>query len=250
MTVAEGLFFCLKPAELAVVVQAVIKIGGRALKNRAMYVIAAGAFVAIFFFNVPFPIIIISAAIIGFLGHRWWPNTFLVIKPRNGDDASDDDSLLGEHLGAHTQPSLAKGAYREPGAMNPFVAGTLTSVLVTWVTFVPCFLWIFLGGPYIESLRRNERLSAALSAINAAVVGVIMNLALWLAIHTLFREVEDFERWGMRVPVPDLASMDLAATAIGVIAVLLQFWLKRGMITTLIICAGLGVMWTVAAPAI
>jgi chromate transporter len=132
------------------------------------------------------------------------------------------------------------GAYRDPGEMNPFVAGTLASTLVTWVTFVPCFLWIFLGGPYIESLRRNERLSAALSAITAAVVGVILNLALWFAIHTLFREVEDFERWGMRVPVPDVASIDLAATAIGVIAALLLFWFKRGMITTLFLCAGLG----------
>src|SRR4030095_16802738 len=83
------------------------------------------------------------------------------------------------------------GAYRDPGGLPPLLAGTLAGLLATWVTFVPCFLWIFLGAPFVEALRGNRALTSALSAITAAVVGVILNLAIWFALHTLFREVRE-----------------------------------------------------------
>ena len=78
------------------------------------------------------------------------------------------------------------GAFRDPGSLPPLLAGALGGVLTTWVTFVPCFLWIFVGAPFVETLRGNKALSSALSAITAAVVGVILNLAIWFALHTLF----------------------------------------------------------------
>lgn len=79
-------------------------------------------------------------------------------------------------------------AYRAPAALSPMLAGTLGGLLATWVTFTPCFLWIFLGAPFVETLRGNKSLNAALSAITSAVVGVILNLAVWFAIHTIFQK--------------------------------------------------------------
>jgi chromate transporter len=108
-------------------------------------------------------------------------------------------------------------AYQHPGDLDPFVAGLFGACVTTWATFAPCFLWIFLGAPFVERLRGNERLSVALSAITAAVVGVVLNLALWFAIHTLFDEVRDVEVLGGPVPVPDLASVDPFAVALAAI---------------------------------
>ena len=93
-------------------------------------------------------------------------------------------------------------AFRDPGALPPMLAGTLGGLLATWVTFVPCFLWIFLGAPYIEALRGNQALTGALSAITAAVVGVILNLAVWFALHTVFREVRPVRGYGLRFDTP------------------------------------------------
>ena len=95
-------------------------------------------------------------------------------------------------------------AYREPGALSPMLAGTLGGLLATWVTFTPCFLWIFLGAPFIERLRSNKALSGAMSAITAAVVGVILNLALWFAIHAVFRRGAASARAGLRLRRPGL----------------------------------------------
>lgn len=337
----EGLFFGLKPAVLAVVVQAVMKIGSRALKNRVMYALAATAFLAIFVFNVPFPIIIASAALIGLVGHRLAPGFFPVLSKHGTGESPDGDSLLGEQLPEHTHAALLRslrvlaiwlplwfvpiailglargtddifykqstffstaavvtfggayavlafiaqqavevyhwlqpgemldglgmaestpgpliqvvqfvgfmGAFREPDGLNPFIAGTLASVLVTWVTFVPCFLWIFLGAPYIEALRGNRHLTSALSAITAAVVGVVLNLALWFAAHTLFAEVSDFTRWGMNVPVPDVSTVDVAALAIAILAAILLFKAKWSMLRTLLVAAVIGVLWRMLA---
>jgi chromate transporter len=142
------------------------------------------------------------------------------------------------------------GAFRDPGELNPFVAGTYASVLVTWVTYVPCFLWIFLGAPYIEALRGKRALGAALSAITAAVVGVILNLAVWFSIHTLFSVVSEFRRFGMTIDVPEIRSIDFAATAIGVLAAVLLFKFRLNMLVALLVCALIGVAWfLVAAPA-
>ena len=284
LSIVQAVFFGIKAAVLAVVIEAVIRIGKRALINSIMVGLAAVAFVAIFFFAAPFPAIVIAAGIIGFVGGRLWPAIFSGGAGHGGaqggaaatdDDAIDAASDAGQL--AHTRPSTARavrvlficlilwlapiavliaalgtahvftqeslffskmavvtfggayavlayvaqqavatygwlapgemldglgmaettpgplimvvqfvgfmGAYRNPGMLDPMLAGMLGAAITTWVTFVPCFLWIFLGAPYIEALRGNKSLSAALSTITAAIVGVVLNLAVWFAIH-------------------------------------------------------------------
>lgn len=338
LTVVQGLFFGLKPAVLAIVVQAVIKIGRRALKNRVMIAVAAASFLAIFAFNLPFPLIIASAAILGLVGARFLPRHFLVIRGHAAAGAVDD-SLLGDTIPDHARPNARRtattltvwlgvwlvpvlalhltlgpghiftkqsvffstaavvtfggaysvlafiaqqavevyawlqpgemldglgmaettpgpliqvvqfvgfmGAYRDPGTLNPYAAATLASVIVTWVTFAPCFLWIFVGAPFIESLRSRPTLTGALSAITAAVVGVILNLAVWFAVHTLFGTVTDLDRWAMKLPVPVWSTLDWRASLIAVVAFVLIFRFKRGMLQTLGVCAALGILLTV-----
>jgi chromate transporter len=133
------------------------------------------------------------------------------------------------------------GAYRDPGPLNPWVAAVLGACLVTWVTYVPCFLWIFLGAPHIEALRGNARLSAALTAITAAVVGVIANLALFFAVHTLFGVVDDGRRYGwIRVDVPQWSTISPRALAVGTLAFWLLFRRKITVLPTLGLCAVAG----------
>jgi chromate transporter len=128
------------------------------------------------------------------------------------------------------------GAYRDPGPLSPIAGGVLGSLITTWVTFVPCFFWIFLGAPFLERLRGNRALSSALSAITAAVVGVVLNLAVWFSIHTLFAQVKKSEWHGLHGELPVLSSFDWRAGAIAVLAFLLTFLWKRGMVTTLATC--------------
>jgi len=290
-----ALFFGLKGAVLAVVMQAVIRVGSRALKNRVMVGIAAAAFMAIFFIGVPFPLIILAAGVFGWAGTRAGSPLFQVGGGHGKASAAaltDADSLLGEGQPEHARATVATArragaiwltlwlgpvlallatlgpdatfsriaiffsemavvtfggayavlayvaqqavehyhwlrpgemldglgmaettpgplimvtqfvgfmaAYRDPGALYPMLAGTLGGLLTTWVTFTPCFLWIFLGAPFIEGLRGNKALSGALSAITAAVVGVILNLAVWFALHTWFREARPVGVPGLR----------------------------------------------------
>ncbi len=274
-----AVFYGLKPAVIAIVAVAVIRIGTKALKNEVMWMIAALAFVAIFFFKVPFPLIILSAGLIGFVGGRVWESKFYVIA---GHDDGNEASVLGDATESplHAKPSWTRaikiasiwlplwlaptiavglwkgwnhtlfqegvffskaavvtfggayavlpyvaqqalfhygwlkpgqmmdglglaettpgplimvlqfvgfmGGWQHPGDLSPMVAGTLGALLTTWATFTPCFLWVFLGAPYIEQLRGNVKLASALSAITAAVVGVVLNLAVWFAINALF----------------------------------------------------------------
>ncbi|ARM89057.1 chromate transporter protein [Rhizobium sp. CIAT894] len=341
--IVAGLFFGLKAAVLAVVVQAVIRIGGRALRNRVMLAIAAAAFVAIFFFRVPFPLIVLAAAIAGFLGGRFGLEAF---SPGGGHKAassavlSDADSALGEGIPDHARPNLAwslrisaallalwlvpvaalyaffgpgdvfsqiglffskmavvtfggayaalayvaqeavqrfgwlkagemldglgmaettpgplimvlqfvgfMGAYRNPGSLDPMLAATLAAILTTWVTFVPCFLWIFLGAPFIEKLRGNVALAGAMSAITAAVVGVILNLAIWFGLHTLFAEVATIHLGGLRLDIPLLQSAVPPAMALSAAAAVAIFRFKTSVITTLLACAISGMLWTLA----
>ena len=337
--IVQGLFFGLKAAVLAVVLEAVVRIGRRALKNRVMIGIAAAAFVAIFAFNVPFPIIVLVAGLIGFVGGRSGSQAFMVgggHGKTGGKTLADADSLLGEETPLHARPPLSwslkisaiflalwlgpvlvlmltlgtadtfsqiaiffskmavvtfggayavlayvaqqavetygwlqpgemldglgmaettpgplimvvqfvgfMGAFRDPGSLPPMLAGTLGGLLTTWVTFVPCFLWIFLGAPFIEALRGNKALGGALSAITAAVVGVILNLAIWFALHVLFREVVEVEALGMTLDVPVWRTVNIASLVLTVAAVLAIFRFKIGMIPTLAACAGLGVL--------
>lgn len=304
VSLVQGLFFGLKAAVLAIVLQAVWRIGARALGNRAMRGIAGLAFISIFVFDVPFPLIVATAGAIGLagaalglhtlgaravpasvqlepeqrptvLGHRAPPHTqvdvswalrisavflFLWLLPVIGLSALLGSSNVFSEIarffsvmavvtfgGAYavlayvTQEAvtqfgwLAPGemldglgmaettpgplimvtqfvgfmaALREPGSLPPVLAGTLGGLLTTWVTFVPCFLWIFLGAPFIESLRNNRWLSAALKSITAAIVGVIANLAVWFGLHVLFGTVRMVERSGIRIALPELNTFD------------------------------------------
>lgn len=325
-----GLFFGLKAAVLAVVIQAVVRVGSRALKNNVMRGIAAAAFVAIFFLSAPFPLIVLTAGLVGYVGGRLGLAAFKGgggHGPAGGNVVHDRDTALGEGLPDHARPNLAwslkisgaflflwlapviallaflgpddvftriatffsqmavvtfggayavlayvaqeavgtyhwlrpgemldglglaettpgplimvtqfvgfLAAFRDSGSLNPLVAATLGAILTTWVTFMPCFLWIFAGAPFIERLRGNRALSGALGAITATVVGVILNLALWFAIHTLFREVRPFQLAGLTFDLPVLASLHIPALVLAVGAAVAVFRFKVGMIPTL-----------------
>jgi chromate transporter len=135
------------------------------------------------------------------------------------------------------------GAFRQAGGLAPWLAGVLGSVVTVWVTFVPCFLWIFLGAPYIEALRGHRPLRAVLSAITAAVVGVILNLSLWFGAHVIFRDVGEHHFGPLRLLVPKLSSLDPAAAVLALLALLAIFRFKLGLPKTLAACAALGMAW-------
>jgi chromate transporter len=336
--VIAALFFGLKAAVLAIVLEAVFRIGKRSLKNNVMVSLAVAAFVGIFFFNVPFPIIIFGAALIGFVGARAGSTAFQVGGGHGGDKQGDAvvDSLLGDELPEHARPTVARAlrvsavwlalwlipviallvtlgstnvfseiavffskmamvtfggayavlayvaqqavenygwlkpgemldglgmaettpgplimvlqfvgfmaAFRDPGTLSPMLAGTLGGLLATWVTFTPCFLWIFLGAPFIEVLRDNKALNGALSAITAAVVGVVLNLAIWFALHTVFRETTPVRSYGLSFDMPVLASVDPWALGLSIAAIIAIFRFKVGMIPTLLACSAVGII--------
>jgi chromate transporter len=125
-------------------------------------------------------------------------------------------------------------AYRDPGALSPLIAATLGGLLTTWVTFIPCFLWIFLGAPFVEVLRGNKAINGAMSAITAAVVGVVLNLAIWFAIHTVFRETIPVHQLFLNFDAPKLSTVDPWALALSVLAAVAIFRFKVGMIPTLL----------------
>jgi len=340
LTVVRAIFFGIKAAVLAVVVEAVLRIGKRALKNGYMYLIAATAFVAIFFLDVSFPLIIIAAALIGLVGSHVNPDKFVVIKghqPEAGVANPAIDAMLHDSQQGHVRPTLGRtvrvtafwlalwfvpllalalalggdnvftqiglffsklavvtfggaysvlaymaqeavqhygwltpgemldglgmaettpgpliqvvqfaafmGAFRDAGGLDPFTAGLLASVLATWVTFVPCFLWIFVGAPYIEYLRDNKALSAALSAITAAVVGVVLNLAVWFALHVMFGEVNVVHDYGLKLQVPVLSTLEPASLVLAVGAFLAMLRFHVGMIPVIFVSALLGATW-------
>ncbi|ACB96125.1 chromate efflux transporter [Beijerinckia indica] len=336
----EALFFGLKAAVLAIVLEAVTRIGKRALGNAIMVALAAAAFIAIFFFQVPFPLIILAAALIGYFGQRIGLAAFQSSGGHGnigGKQVADADTILGEEIPAHARPSVGwslkiaavflalwfipvlgllallgpgnvftdiaiffskmavvtfggayavlayvaqqavdtygwlkpgemldglgmaettpgplimviqfvgfMGAFRAPGGLNPLLAGTLGGLLTTWVTFVPCFLWIFLGAPYIEILRGNKALSAALATITAAVVGVILNLAVWFSLHVLFRELREVRALEMTVDVPVLSSINIASLILTLGAILAVFRFKIGMLQVLAGCSIAGLLY-------
>jgi len=134
-------------------------------------------------------------------------------------------------------------AFRHPGAMSPYAAGVLGSLLTTWVTFAPCFLWIFVGAPYVEALRGNRTIHAALSAITAAVVGVILNLSVWFAVHTVFHTVHATSIGPIHADLPEWGSVDFAALVLSAGALVAMLRLKVGMGWTLLGSAVLGALW-------
>ena len=133
------------------------------------------------------------------------------------------------------------GAYRDAAPFTPIAAGIIGSALTTWVTFVPPMLLIFAGAPFIEQLRSHQRLSGALAAITAAVVGVILNLTVWFVLHVLFARVEEVRAGPLRAYAIDLASLDLRAFALALVAAALALGLRRGLVELVVAMAALGV---------
>jgi chromate transporter len=138
------------------------------------------------------------------------------------------------------------GALRNAGPLDPIVAATLGALLTTWVTFVPCFLWIFLGAPFVERLRGNKALSSTLTGITAAVVGVILNLAIWFALHALFRTVMEVRFAGGTLDAPDWGTLDVAALLLTAASTFALFRLKLGVPALLAIAAAAGIMLRLA----
>ncbi len=332
----QGIFFGLKPAVVAIVVEAIFRIGKRALKNNTMRLIAALAFLALFLFQMPFPLLVLLAGCVGFIGGKLAPEEFVVIEGHA--TAQDCDQLdegetdyrrptalrslkvallwltiwlvpvgvcyraLGpDHIftnlalffskaamitfgGAYTvlayiaeqgvetyhwlEPEqmldglgMAEttpgpliqvvqfvgfmGAYNQhPGSISPLWAGVMGAVITCWVTYAPCFLWIFLGAPYIEHFREKQALNAALSTITAAVVGVILNLSIWFALHVLFAEVTS-HTWGyLHWQLPQWGTLDLKALAITIVAFVLVFGWRVGLFRTLGVCIVMGILLT------
>lgn len=327
-----AVFFGLKAAVLAVVVEAALRIGRRALRTRAMAALAVASFLAIFALDAPFPLIVLGAGLCGWLCARaGLGGAFAPAETAQGAGAADAaldaglarlapsprralgailiwggvwasaplayaavfgwDSVFGpiglffsqmavatfggayaalayvaqqavEAYGWLEAGEMLEGlalaettpgplvlvlvfvgflaAFREATGLDPLAAGALGALLTAWVTFAPCFLWIFLGAPYAERLRGDRALAAALAAITAAVMGVMANLAIWLGLHVLFREVGVLELGPLAPPWPRVESLDPAALAIAVAAALALMRLKIGVLATLALCGGLG----------
>lgn len=332
----SALFFGLKAAVLAIVLQAVVRVGKRALKNRVMQAIAAMSFVAIFALQVPFPLIVAVSALLGWLGAKAGFAGFVgggghgTVGAAHVDDA---ETLLGQEVtmtavqnrnalraglaalvlwllpvaaillvapdsvfadiatyfsklavltfgGAYAvlawvaQAAVGTYGWLQPGEMldglgmaettpgplimvlqfvgfmaamrgagweYPFVAAICGGLLTTWVTFAPCFAWIFLGAPFMERLRKNQSLTAALSAVTAAVVGVILNLALWFAVHVIWSRVVAVRLGPLRMDLPDLYSINPVAAVLSALALWAIFRLRLSMVTVLAGAAALGV---------
>ncbi|MBA2416130.1 MAG: chromate efflux transporter [Geodermatophilaceae bacterium] len=331
--VVAALLAGLAPAVLAIVAQAVIRLGRRALGHPALVALAVASFLAIYVLRVPFPVVVASAAVIGWLLGRLTPRVLRAVGAQSDgadgpppvipDDAlhsgrpsgvralrivvlgmviwlspvavfaafTGRDSVFTEQglffsgtalvtfggayavlayvaeravddygwlapgemvrglaLAETTPGPLIMvvqfvafiGAYRDSGDLDPWVAAVLAALLTTWVTFVPSFLFIFLGAPYVEKLRQNKSLSAALTGITAAVVGVIANLTVYFAVNTLFTETGE-AAWGpARVQLPELPTVQPVQLAVALVAAVLIFRLRWPVLRTLGVCALLG----------
>ena len=132
------------------------------------------------------------------------------------------------------------GAFRNPGDLNPWVAAFIGSTLVVWVTFVPCFLFVFLGAPHVEGLRKNRIVSAGLTAVTAAVVGVIANLSVYFALHTLFEKTHDFSLGIIQTTVPNWGTLNIQSGLLTLLAAVLVFKFKRSTVQVMGICASVG----------
>ena len=319
----DGALFGIKAAVLVIVFEALIRIGKRSLKSSLLVSLAALAFISIFFFAVPFPLIVIAAALAGYLIARSRPDLLgLAIKAPDVTDYSGSRwrqftiatiiglaiwwapvALAALTLGPHhilvgvgiffsklavvtfggayavlaymaqqvvetngwlTAPEMVDAlglaettpgplilvtqfvgflaAFREAAPFTPFIACLLGAALTTWVTFVPAMLWIFAGAPFIEQLRGNRQLAGALAAITAAVVGVILNLSVWFALHVLFGKLTEMHIGPLRWYAFDPLALDIRAAALAAIAAVLAFGLHRSLIEVIVAMAALGVV--------
>jgi chromate transporter len=317
----DGALFGIKAAVLVIVVEALIRIGRRALKSWLMVGLAALAFVGIFFFDLPFPLIVGAAALVGYIVARtrpdlvgvtatpevgaargdgrwrqfftalavglviWWAPVALAALTLGTGHVLVAIGLFFSKLavvtfgGAYavlaymaqqvvqshhwlTAPEMVDGlglaettpgplilvtqfvgflaAFRTPAPFSPLGAGLIGAALTTWVTFVPAMLWIFAGAPFIERLETEPKLQGALAAITAAVVGVILNLSVWFALHVLFGTVAEHRAGWLRWYAFDPAALDTHAAVLAVTAAILAFRFHRGMIEVIVVMALLG----------
>lgn len=336
--VVQGLFWGLKAAVLAIVVEALWRLGRRALQHSARWALAGASFIALFFAQVPFPWVVLSAGIIGFVGARRYPAAFgsnhapsaLAPEVRSNVDATPQASPLPPRHAPRPLMTLATwlpiwlvplaglalllgpdaiftrigiffskmavvsfgGAYAvlsyvaqqavehyqwlssadmlhglalaettpgplilvlqyvafvaaagNPGALHPLLAGTVGSIIALHATFAPCFLWILLGAPYVERLRHHRPLSGALAAINAAVVGVILNLAVWFSLHTLFETVANLHIGVFSIPLPHWSTVDAGMLVLGASAMLSMLWLRQPLLRVLSVCGLAGILF-------
>ena len=313
----EALFLGVKAAVLAIVVQALLRIAGRALDTQFKQALALAAFIALFLLNLPFPLIVMGAGLLGMAAAAVRPE-WLALKPGASAQSSDPRpwgstikaimiwgviwaapmvlvaaTLGGDHVlwdigaffsklavvtfgGAYAvlaymaqeavqgfgwlRPGeMADGlglaettpgplimvtqfvgflaAFRAPEPFSPFVAGLLGAGLTTWVTFAPCFLWIFALGPWIDRLGSAVRLKGGLAAVTAAVVGVIANLTAWFALHVLFAQVSEVQAGPIRLYTPEWLSFDWRAALLAALACLLTFRTKWSVVRVLGIAA-------------
>ncbi|MEA2905882.1 MAG: chromate transporter [Alphaproteobacteria bacterium] len=321
-SIVDGALYGIKAAVLVIVVEALLRIGKRALKTSVLLALAGGAFIGIHVFALPFPLIVGAAALVGFLVAQrspallglnpgkenlaapvpdrwqksaaaaaiglvaWWAPVALAALALGPDHVlvsigtffsklavvsfGGAYALLAymaqqavETHGWMTAPEMVDGlglaettpgplilvtqfvgflaAFRDAAPFSPVVAGMLGAAMTTWVTFTPAMLLTFAGAPFVEQLRANRRLSGALAAITAAVVGVILNLSVWFALHVLFGQVEERHAGLLRWYAFDPLALDLKATALAAIAAVLAFWFHRGLIEVVAVMAVLGV---------
>ncbi len=313
-----ALFVGVKAAVLAIVLQALVRVAGRAIKGRLDWGVAAAAFVAIFFFNLPFPLVVAAAAAAGYFLRSSdvaeMPADAAVPVPISATlrtlavwlavwllPLAAITAFFGsEHVLAQLAFFFSKLAvvtfggayavlaYMAQEAVNGFgwltagemldglglaettngplilvtefvgyiaalradgvAMGILGAIVTLWATFAPCFLWIFVGAPYIERLTHAPRLAAALRTVTAAVVGVIANLSLWFALHVLFARVDVRHLGPLRLFVPDVASLDVVALALSVVALVLIFALRWSIVATLGVCGAAALLWLGLAP--
>ena len=323
ITLIDGALYGIKAAVLVIVLEALIRIGKRALKTSLLLSLAAAAFVGIFFLGVPFPLIVAAAALIGYAVARRSPDKLgFAQKVETVSSAAEDRwrqfavaSVIGlimwwapvaiaalafgpKHVlvsigmffsklavvsfgGAYamlaymaqeavqtygwmTAPEMVDGlglaettpgplilvtqfvgflaAFRDAAPFSSITAGVLGAAMTTWVTFTPSMLWIFAGAPFVEPLRANRQLSGALAAITAAVVGVILNLSVWFALHVLFGKVTAMHAGPFRWYAFDPFALDLRAPALAAIAAVLAFGLHRSLIEVVVAMAALGAL--------
>jgi chromate transporter len=318
----DGALFGIKAAVLVIVIEALMRIGKRALKTAVLLALAAAAFVGIFFLALPFPLIVVTAAFVGYMIARrapgqlglagtvehipppaegrwqqfaiasivgiivWWTPVALaaiLLGPQHVlvsigvffsklavVSFGGAYALLAymaqevvQTYGWMTAPEMVDGlglaettpgplilvtqfvgflaAYRDAPPFSPVGAGIVGAAMTTWVTFVPSMLWIFAGAPFVERLRANRQLSAALAAITAAVVGVILNLSVWFALNVLFGHVEERHAGPLRWFAFDPLALDIKAAVLAAVAAVLAFGLHRGLIEVVVTMAALGV---------
>ena len=322
LSIVDGALFGIKAAVLVIVIEALVRIGKRALKTSLLYGLSGLAFIGIFFLSLPFPLIVAVAALIGYLAAQsaperlglsskaetiakaadnrwrqfaiasvigltlWWAPVALAAVTLGPDHVLVSIGAFFSKLavvsfgGAYallaymaqqavethhwmTAPEMVDGlglaettpgplilvtqfvgflaAYRDALPFSPIVAGILGAAMTTWVTFTPSMLWIFAGAPFIEPLRANRKLSGALAAITAAVVGVILNLSVWFALHVLFGQVQERHSGPLRWYAFDPLALDLKTSALAAIAALLAFGFHRGLIEVVTVMAALGI---------